>query len=376
MRILIVYETLYPDTIGGLEHRNYELARALAQRGHEVTLAGFGEERATTDGVRRLAMGRVGRIYNGAGRRSSRHAARFALAARRLDVREYDLVETANMHYLHLWPLRRSCRRARKPLVVTWYEYWRGYWRGYVGPLLAPLCRAIEHRAARIGTEIAATSALTASRLAHALRRRSVAILPCGIDTARAARVAAMPAPDATPLVYAGRLLRHKRVDLLLEAVAAMPERGRLLTIFGDGPARAELEAAARRLNLGDRVEFRGFVLSSDEVWRSIAAARLAIQPSSREGFGLFPLEALAVGVPMLYCDAAESAVGELVRDGIEGRRCAPDARALAVCLASMLADPEAGRLAAAARARAAEYDWSRVAIAFEELAQRAASAV
>ncbi|HSG38658.1 MAG TPA: hypothetical protein VLE27_03375, partial [Thermoanaerobaculia bacterium] len=41
MKILIVYETVYPDFIGGVEHRNYELAAALCRRGHEVTLTGF-----------------------------------------------------------------------------------------------------------------------------------------------------------------------------------------------------------------------------------------------------------------------------------------------------------------------------------------------
>jgi hypothetical protein len=40
-RILILYETIYPDFIGGLEVRNFELAGALARRGHDVTLAGF-----------------------------------------------------------------------------------------------------------------------------------------------------------------------------------------------------------------------------------------------------------------------------------------------------------------------------------------------
>jgi glycosyltransferase involved in cell wall biosynthesis len=373
MRVLLVFETLYPDTIGGVEHRNAELAAALARRGHDVVVAGLGSPRARVAGVETVALGPVGRVYNAAGKRNAWHAVRFALAMRRLDVRSFDVVEAANMHYLYLWPLARACRGAGVPLLVTWYEYWRDYWRGYVGPLLAPLCRAIEHRAAQIGNQVAATSALTADRLARARGGERIPILPCGIDTRRAAEAAARADPEATPLVYAGRLIEHKRVDLLLEAVAVMDRPGPLLTIFGDGPARPQLEARAASLGLAERVCFRGFVQSSRQVWQTIAGSRVAVQPSAREGFGLFPLEALSVGVPLVYCDSQESAVGELIRDGVEGRRCAPDPRALASCLTEMLADGSSGSpFRAACLARAAEYDWSRVAAAFEEVTRRA----
>ena len=372
VKILIVFETLYPDTIGGLEHRNHELATALAARGHEVTLAGFGAARPAAPGVEVLSLGPVGRVYDDQGRRNPWHALRFALAVAQLDVAAWDVVETANMHYLHLLPLSRRCRRQGTPLVVTWYEYWQGYWRGYVGPWLAPWCRTIEWLAARTGTTIAATSRLTADRVAGARGRDDLALLPCGIDNRRLAAAAATPDPEATPLVYAGRLIAHKQVDLLLDAVAALPEvlPGRpLLTVFGDGPVRGALERHATALGVEGRVRFRGFAPSSAEVWRAIAGARIAVQPSSREGFGLFPLEALAAGVPVVYCDWPESAVPELVRDGVEGRRCAPEAAALARCLAELLADePQRARLAAAAFRRAAEFDWSRVAAMLEEI--------
>jgi glycosyltransferase involved in cell wall biosynthesis len=371
LRILLVFETLYPDTLGGVEHRNCGLGQALARRGHQVTLAGFGGARAAGAGPQVLPLGRVGRIYTRRGRRRALHALRFAWAARKLSPRSFDVVEAANMHYLYLFPLAARCRRAGVPLLVTWYEYWAGYWSGYVGPWLAPLCRAVEWLAAQLGTKVAATSRLVAGRLARVCRGDPPELLPCGIDLSRieGAAAAARPGP---PLVYAGRLIAHKRVDLLLQALALLGDvrAGEpLLTVFGEGPEGERLVARAAELGIASRVGFRGFVPDSAQVWREMAGARVAVQPSVREGFGLFPLEAMALGLPVVYCRSPESAVPELVRDGIEGLACQAEPAALAATLRRLLADDlEHGRLARAARTRAAQFDWDSIAARFEEL--------
>jgi glycosyltransferase involved in cell wall biosynthesis len=87
------------------------------------------------------------------------------------------------------------------------------------------------------------------------------------------------------------------------------------------------------------------------------------VQPSRREGFGMFPLEAMAAGLPVVYCDVPTSAVSSLVRDGVEGVGVPPDPAAFAEAIARLLADDaERERLAAAARRRAEEHDWAELA--------------
>jgi glycosyltransferase involved in cell wall biosynthesis len=409
LRILLLYEAVYPDNIGGVETRNWELGRALGRRGHEVTLAGFcaplpGEP----PNVRVLPMGPSPRLYNAGGRRSTRAALRFAAAVARLDVAPYDVVETANMPYVHLLPLAVRCRLAGRPLLVSWYEYWAGYWRGYVGAAKAPIYRAIEWLTAQLGRAATASSRLTLERLAPRRHRPgTVELVPCGIEVeqVRAAAAAgeaegsgmnggvATASDPAPPLVFAGRLLEHKRLDLLLAALPrlaagvdaatttpavaqpgtptpATPTRGApLLTVFGEGPDRPRLEALAAELGVAGRVRFRGHVATSEEVWRELGRARIAVQPSAREGFGLFPLEAMAAGLPVVHCESSESAVAELVRDGVEGVAAPADAPGLAAALSALLADePRRARLAAAARARAAEYDYDAIAAQFERV--------
>jgi glycosyltransferase involved in cell wall biosynthesis len=397
VKLLIVYETVYPDFIGGVELRNYEVAAALCRREHEVTLAGYCSDlTSSVEGLHILSLGELGGLYNTAGKRSTRQALRFAARVRHLDLAPFDLVETPNMPYVHLLPLAWKCTAAGKPLLVTWYEYWGAYWRGYVGRLRAPAYRAVEWITSQLGTAVTATSDLTSGRLAAARRRRRceaggpsaaagsrVDVVPCGITVSRVRAAAGERPGDGPPLIFAGRLLEHKRLDVVLRAVEVLARGASqgvgpgatsaqpLLTVFGEGPDRERLEAMAAELGIAGRVAFRGHVKSSEEVWRELGRARIAVQPSAREGFGLFPLEAMAAGLPVVYCSSPESAVGELVRDGVEGIVVAADPGALAAALAKLLApagEAEHRRLAGNAMARAARYDWDEIAQRIEEI--------
>jgi len=378
LSILLFYDCIYPGSVGGVEHRNHELARALAARGHRVTLAGFADAPAEPcPGVEILPVGRPGRLYGASGRRSTREALRLARAAARLDLARFDVVETANIPYAHLPVLALRCRRLGRPLVVSWIEYWGGYWRRYMG-WKWPLYAAAERLTVPLGTRAMAISGLTAGRV-QARRSGEVRVVPVGIPLAsiRAAAAAAVPGAGA-PLVYAGRLLREKRVDLLLEAVArlAAGRRGPLLAVYGTGPDRDRLEALAARLGVEAAVLFGGYLPTNAEVWRRLGESRIAVQPSSREGFGLFPLEAMAAGLPVVYCESPESALDELVVPGVNGLRTPPEPDALAAALARLLDDEEErGRLAAGARQQAARFDWGAIAAEVERLFREALAA-
>ncbi len=365
MRILLIYDCLYPASVGGVEHRNHELARALAARGHRVTLAGFADcPSEPMPGVDILPLASRGRLYTEAGKRSTGEALRLARSVLRLDLRPFDVVESANIPYAHLPPLALRCRRAGKPLVVTWHEYWGRYWRQYLGAKW-PVYAAAERITAHLGAKAIAVSRLTGDRVER-VRGEPVPVIPNGIPL-DAIRQAASPA-DGPPLVYAGRLLREKRIDLLLEAVARLKVG---LAIYGDGPDRARLEELAGRLGLRETVLFHGYLPTNVDVWRRMGESRIAVQPSSREGFGLFPLEAMAAGLPVIYCESSESALSELVLDGVHGLRTAPDPESLATAIQGLLADePRRLRMAEAARRHAESFDWSAVAARMEAMFQ------
>jgi glycosyltransferase involved in cell wall biosynthesis len=108
---------------------------------------------------------------------------------------------------------------------------------------------------------------------------------------------------------FAGRLVRAKGVDLLLDAVAGLAPPWRL-TVVGDGPERAPLAERAAALGIADRVSFTGW-LNSDDVpafYRGLDAFVLPSRsaPSWIEQFGRVLIEAMASGVTCVGADSGE----------------------------------------------------------------------
>lgn len=169
----------------------------------------------------------------------------------------------------------------------------------------------------------------------------------------------ALPAPPfggGTRILSVGRLIRDKGVDVLVDAVAGVGGR---LTVAGDGPERAALEARARRHGLDAR--FAGVVPRAglESLYRDASCVVLA----SRRGEGLpnVLLEAMAHARPVVA--TAVTGVTDLVRDGENGLLVPPgDTQALKEALARLAHEPGlAGRLGAAARATAEGHAWERV---------------
>lgn len=373
LSILLFYDCVYPESLGGVEHRNRELARALAARGHRVTLAGFADGPSRPfEGVEILPVGPRGQLYTPEGKRKTSSAARLAWGASRLDLSRFDVIETANIPYAHLWPLAYRCRKLGKPLIVTWHEYWGRYWKQYLG-WKWPAYAAFERMTVGLGTRAIAVSRLTAERV-QAHRKDEVKVIPNGIPYERirasAAEGAATPGP---PLIYAGRLLKEKRIDLLIGAVQRLTSSfpGPLLSIVGDGPDRERLEGMVSELGLGGAISFLGHLPSSIDVWRRMGGAKIAVQPSSREGFGLFPLEAMAAGLPVVYCESSESALLELVEPGVQGLCTFATPESLVEAIGGLLTDEVVWqRLAEGARQHATLFGWGVVAESMERALQ------
>lgn len=177
-------------------------------------------------------------------------------------------------------------------------------------------------------------------------------------------------------VVYVGRLSSEKGVDVLLRAWAllqkeggadqnarpsqapggpgtAAPRHGPAPTckIIGDGPERAALEGLAAELGIASSVRFLG-ALPREAALRELAASDLLVFPSLwYEQFAITPLEAMALGVPVLVSDVARS--GTVIENGVTGRFFpSGDSAALASALRDLLSDPAAlRRMGDAARA-------------------------
>jgi glycosyltransferase involved in cell wall biosynthesis len=116
-------------------------------------------------------------------------------------------------------------------------------------------------------------------------------------------------------LLFVGRLVPYKGVDILIDALAELPEemhRRIHLTIVGDGPERHNLEAQAKRLALDGKISFTGWV-DQKKTKDFYAVADIFCFPSIREFGGAVVLEAMATGLPAIIAD--HGGIAEYVTD-------------------------------------------------------------
>jgi glycosyltransferase involved in cell wall biosynthesis len=140
-------------------------------------------------------------------------------------------------------------------------------------------------------------------------------------------------------VLFVGRLVPYKGVDILLQAVK---ELDAVALIVGDGPMRSGLEALAQQLGISDRVRFLGSVADA-ELAALYRACSVFVLPSvtRQEAFGVVQLEAMAAGRPVVSTDVG-TGVGWVNRHGETGYVVPPrDPVALREGIRRLLADPE-----------------------------------
>ena len=325
MRICVVYDCLFPYTVGGAERWYRNLALRLAAEGHAVTYLTLRqwERREMVDlpGVRVVTAGPRMRLYSGPGQR--RVAPPLVFGAGVLwhllrHGRDYDVVHTASFPYFSVLAAAVARPLGRFRLVVDWHELWsREYWRAYLGAAGGRIGWLVQKACLRVRQRAFCFARLTAARLRAERLRGEVTVL----SGEYAGPLEAPPPEPAEPVVvFAGRHIPEKRAPAAVAGVAAARATAPQLraTIFGDGPERAAVLAAIAEQGLDGVVCAPGFV-AHEELETTMARALCLLHPSQREGYGLVVVEASALGVPSIVVAHPDNAAVELVEDGVNG---------------------------------------------------------
>jgi glycosyltransferase involved in cell wall biosynthesis len=339
--VALVTDAIYPYFRGGKELRYHELAARLSRRAdvHVFTMNWWDGPPTRQEGhVTFHAVSRLYTMYAG-DRRSFREAIFFALGCLRLLWFRFDVLEADQFPNFHILTLRVVTWIKRKPLTVTWHEVWgRDYWCKYLGRA-GEIAWFVEWLSMRVPDRLIAASDQTAARLRGVLGDRAlISVVPNGIDLDGIRN--SYPDAAKVDLVTVGRLLPHKNIDMLLDSVALLHASGLPVTcrVIGDGPLRDDLHARARALGIEAFVDFRHDVWEQKEVYALMKAARLAVFPSTREGFGIAVLEAIACGLPVVTTSAPDNLAQHLVVRSSTGVVCAPSAADITSAVQSLLA--------------------------------------
>jgi phosphatidyl-myo-inositol dimannoside synthase len=255
----------------------------------------------------------------------------------------------------------------------------------YVAETVAPARVAARAAFRRAGFVTACSDDLATRAVALGADPRRIETVPYGVDvdrfrpepSARAALRARLGVGEHLPLVFAaGRLVRKKGFEYLIDALALVPNA--VLALAGEGTLDRELRQRAAAARVAERVRFLGN-LTQDAVAAHLAAADVVVLPSVRDdrgnvdGLPNIVLETLATGTPLVTTGAG--GIGSVARkDDTAFVVPQRDARALAGEIGRVLADA-AHAHAVAARGRALvqrEFGWDRTAKRFESAYARA----
>jgi glycosyltransferase involved in cell wall biosynthesis len=295
-------------------------------------------------------------------------AAGSAAAVRIVREGQFDVVHA-------FWPIPHgllglAARRASNAALVSTFFSSELNWEGVSRRLFGPILRRIV-----AGSDcVTVISTFTGERLKELVPGANSVVIPFGAAAVAKQRDARDPptrsrsAADPFNLLFVGRLVRRKGVDVLLNAAATLRGDSRLhIHIVGDGPERVALVDESRRLGLDSVVTFEGAV-STDELRNffencdALVLPAIVTQSGETEGLGVVLLEAMSYGKPVIA--SAAGGITDIVTDGHTGLLVPPgDSAALARAMLVAMNDPDRMRdlsLTAATHARR-EFGWDTI---------------
>jgi glycosyltransferase involved in cell wall biosynthesis len=353
VRICLVYDCLFPFTVGGGERWYRSLARELVAAGHDVTYLTRRQwepgEEPQIEGVRVVAVSPGGPLYTDDGRRRIGPPLRFGLGVLRhlaANRRSYDVVHSCAFPFFSLLAARLALVRTPTLVAIDWFEVWSlSYWRSYLGGAGGLVGWLVQRACVRLTPRAFVFSRLHARRLRdEGLRGDPVAL--AGLYEG-ALDLHADPSTRGVPTVlFAGRHIAEKRVPLVAPAVAAARTAipGLRGLILGDGPERERVLQSIADSGVGQAVEAPGFV-ATERVADEMEQALCLLLPSAREGYGLVVIEAAAAGTPSVVVAGPDNAATELIEEGVNGFVAAePTPEALGAALVRVYEGGEALR--------------------------------
>jgi glycosyltransferase involved in cell wall biosynthesis len=331
MRICLIYDCLYPHTVGGAERWYRNLAERLAADGHDVSYLTLRQwDRGQGPGVKGVRVRTVGprmRLYAGPGHRRILPPLVFGLGVLwhlLRHGRRYEVVHTCSFPYFSLLAAALAAPLGGYRVAVDWFEVWsRSYWREYLGRVPGDVGWLVQRLCACVPQRAFCFSRLYAQRLTELGLRGQVTMLAGAYDGPLEPRAI----HAAHPLVvFAGRHIPEKRVPALVPAIAAARERLPELrgVILGDGPDRELVQRRVDELGMSGVIEVPGFV-AAEVVQETIERALCLVLPSRREGYGMVVVEAAASGTPSVVVCAPDNAAVELISEGENGFVAASD---------------------------------------------------
>jgi len=325
MKIAFIYDAVYPWVKGGAEKRVYELAKRLAQRGHEVHWYSIGwwwpeqgQKDITMDGIILHGVSKPIELYSD-DRRSIKEAILFSLKLfKPLWKESFDVVDCQGFPFFSCFTAKTHSLMGKSNLIITLHEVWGDYWYQYLGKP-GIFGKIIERLMLGLTGNIITVSKKTKKDLKKIIKSENSVVIPNGIDFNHITMI--QPSNEKSSVIFAGRLIKEKNVDVLIKSLKIVKKKipDIKCLIIGEGPEGLKLRKLVAELQIEDNIIFKGFMRNYDDLIGYMKSSKVLVLPSTREGFGIVIIEANACGIPVIVVDHEMNAAVDLVHDGENG---------------------------------------------------------
>lgn len=366
MKIAFIYDCIYPYVKGGAEKRFWEMAKRLAEKGHQVCIFGMkwweGRNSFIKEGVYFYGICKAMKLYSQNGKRKLIPPLYFSLRLLPfLAFKDFDIIDCNAFPYLSFFPVKFFSFLKRISLVITWQEVWENYWYKYLGYFKGFIAKFIEKIVIKLSDNIIVHSLKIKSKLIKYGKNKNIRVIPHGVDLKFIKNI--QSSQEKTDLIFVGRLIKDKNVDILIKSIFLVKKEFKNIKclIIGEGPEKNNLIRLVEKLDLKDNVIFKDF-LEYEELISYMKASKIFVFPSTREGFGIVVLEAMACGLSVITVEHPMNAATELVKEGENGFICRLDEREISQRILILLRDENLRvNIAKTAFDYVRNYDWDRI---------------
>ncbi len=272
---------------------------------------------------------------------------------------DYDVID-ANGH-LAILPCALASLLRRKPLVSTIHDLYLDEWKlmySGSGHIAGRIMESFTGLAAKRSNKILTLNTTLRKKISKSfgIPLNKIQVLRSGIDVPWIRKVTSKQRKIRNRVIYVGRLVPQKSVDVVIEAFRNV--KNAHLIIVGDGSQRKELEALAKETKAS--ITFTGWLPKYEDVLKEIKKAELLVLPSTRESFGIVPMEAMICQTPVISTNT------EGPRDYINGKNSVivpiGDSKAIAKNINGLLKNREKLNAMKKQGVKTAEmFDWDNI---------------
>jgi len=370
MRIAITTDAIYPFTLGGSEIRNYEIAKRLVKKGHEVHIYGgkfwkgsnkIRADNVTIVGVHYFKKG----LYNQKGRRYLLDLIKLSLKFPfQLNKENYDLIDNASFNFFNCYSTKLASSINQTPLIFTWHQYFGNYLLGYFGRTKGTIAKILEYFSTKLTkNNLAVSNHVKSELIKRKIPENNIKVIYNGTDLKQINQIKSQK--TKYDLIYVGRLNYQKNLELLINSINLIKKQtpNIKICIIGDGEEKNKLINLTKELSLTKNFEFKGEIKDKQKVFQLLKSSKIFVLPSRLEGFPLTIIEANAAGLPIITTRTKYNNTSEYITNNENGLLVNPNPEDFSKVIQTLLKNKNLRKkMSKQGLRKARDFDWDKIA--------------